>query len=95
MQIRKALSPDREAHVAMILEEHAALIRQADRKRDERMAPLLAALEIPEGILVNREPRDVSGVAHLVYDGPDIAPPDGIKILETWGDPPMAEPAEA
>ncbi len=78
--IRAALTEDRAEHVQMIIEEHTALVRMADQKREQRMASVLSALEIPNGVSV-RFGRDADGPA-LTYEGPDISPAteaDGIS----------------
>lgn len=66
---RSDLSESQEAFVAMILEEHAALIRHADQKRDQRLQPLLKEKGIPDGVSVKIE-RQKDGPAQFVYEAP-------------------------
>ena len=66
--VKAPLSDVEEAFVAMILEEHQALVRQADARRDQRIAPLLRAKDIPESKPVRIEARTADGPAQLVYD---------------------------
>lgn len=64
--VKVPLSGTEEAFVAIVLEEHAALVRAADQKRDSRMAVLLAEKAIPANAPVRVE-REGDGPAHLVY----------------------------
>lgn len=68
-KVRIKLPPIDAAYVQMVLEEHAALVSMADKKRDARMAPVLIEHGIPKGVIVNRVPTD-DGTAELVYEAP-------------------------
>lgn len=66
---RAELSEVENAFVSMVQEEHAALIHQADKVRDGRMAVLLRSKNIPDdGRLVSVE-RTEDGKAALVFEG--------------------------
>lgn len=71
---KAALSATEEAYLAMVQQEHAYAIRAADARRDERLKPLLADKQVPNGIAVNVEARTASSPAQLVWETPDIAP---------------------
>lgn len=66
------LSGTEAAFVQMVLEEHGALIRNADRRRDERMQVLLKEKSIPDGVHVRLASED--GVPVLTYSDPTLPP---------------------
>lgn len=59
------LTGTEKAFVGLVLEEHTALIRNADKNRDTRMAVLLAEKGIPDGL-----PVKINGDV-LEYETPD------------------------
>jgi hypothetical protein len=63
------LSATEEAFVAMVIEEHTALVKNADARRDTRMKVLLGEKAIPDGVHVTIE-RQGAGSA-LVFELPD------------------------
>jgi len=63
--VKVLLSATEEAFVAMVLEEHAALVRNADARRENRMSVLLKEKGIPASLPVTID--KVDGVAVLVY----------------------------
>lgn len=65
------LSKTEAAFVEMCLEEHKAMIRNADLRRDQRMAVLLNEKAIPDGKAVQYE-RQPDGSSALTY--PDTQP---------------------
>jgi len=65
------------AFVQMVLEEHQALMRNADARRDGRMKVLLEEKQIPAGVPVRIEAVD--GGSALVYTplaAPEMPPAD-------------------
>lgn len=56
------------AYVAIVLEEHQALIRNADAKRDGRMLTVLEEKGIPRDAHVTVD----GGTSTLNYEAPDI-----------------------
>lgn len=84
-ETRVPLSEQEEAHVALIIECHAAAVAEAkrqyelavqiaDRLREERFRPLRTVHMIPEGIDVKVMGRLADAPAFLVFESPDIAP---------------------
>lgn len=73
------LSKTESAFCQMVLEEHAALIRNADRTRDGRMQTILDEKAIPQGLAIN-----FNGSA-LEYEAPDIEQIDMDDIAEKAG----------
>lgn len=73
------LSATETAFLVMIQEEHAALIRAADQRRNNRLAPLFRDKQIPDGTHVSAEVID--GVQHLTYDAPDIQAAEQPTVL--------------
>lgn len=65
------LSPTEAAFVAMVLEEHAALVRNADANRERRMKVLLDEKGVPAGLPVQNAVAD--GVMSLIYTPPEMA----------------------
>jgi hypothetical protein len=66
------LTATEAAFVQMVMEEHAARIRLADRQRDERMKVLLDEKGIPSGVIVSRAMQ--ADVPILTYDDGREAP---------------------
>ena len=66
--VKAPLSDVDEAFLSMILEEHRALVAQADQRREQRIAPLLKAKSIPEGKACRVEARTADSPAQLVHD---------------------------
>lgn len=77
MLIKTELTATEEAYLAMVQQEHAQTIKAADARRDERLKPLLADKQIPQGVPVNVQARANGEPAYLTYDGPGISPPTG------------------
>jgi hypothetical protein len=69
--VKAPLSATEEAFVAMVLEEHTALVRNADAKRNARMKVLLDEKGVPAGLHVTID--KVDGVAALVYTPTDAS----------------------
>lgn len=70
------LSKTELAYVSMVMEEHAALIRNADNVRGNRLSPLIDEKGIPRDAAIN-----VNGQA-LEYEGPDIEQVEEMERLD-------------
>lgn len=76
MRVSVPLSAQQEAHVALILEVHAAAQADLDRRaqqainvRSQRLAPVLTELGIPSGADISVIARHDSLPAYLAYEG--------------------------
>lgn len=68
MRVRTPLSGTEAAFVQIVLEEHDALVRLAEQKRDQRLQVLFDEKQIPKGATVAREQLPTDTALHLVYD---------------------------
>jgi hypothetical protein len=65
--VRVPITATEEAYTRLVLEEHAALIRQADARRDQRMAVLLTEKGIPTAAPIQLVPATETTPACFTY----------------------------
>ena len=78
-----ALSKTETAYIGMVQEEHQAMVRLADTRRDQRSNVLLKERGIPDGPVKSRV--DEQGVTYLVYDDGISEVPEGSGCSEGSG----------